>query len=404
MRVKGKAEPVAAFSLHGRDRPWAATAAALPARARRAAHGAGGPRRRPRRHRSSGAAASSASPPRPGWASPDSSPSSSAPSAPTVASSPSASARRSAANASYAVWREIWRTLLGVDDRQPEDVQVAALERRLDADRPHARGPGAAARAAARHRRSPTTSSPRTLDPKLRKASLEDLLARCLQARAADEPLVLVLEDCHWIDPLSRDLLEVLVRATRRAAGAVRAQLPAGSRARRRARPRAAAAVHGDRADRARAGGRRAADPRPSSTQLFGAGTDVPGGAGGARHDALPGQPVLRRGAAQLHPRARASTCRTRPRCARLQAPGEPAQPDPEPHRHARRVAAPHAQGRQRGRALVPRARAAGRLSGARRTSTTSARTSAPCAPSISSRSTGRPRRPTSSSTSSRRR
>ena len=29
-------------------------------------------------------------------------------------------------------------------------------------------------------------------------------------ARAGEEPLVLVLEDCHWIDPLSRDLLEVL--------------------------------------------------------------------------------------------------------------------------------------------------------------------------------------------------
>jgi predicted ATPase len=30
------------------------------------------------------------------------------------------------------------------------------------------------------------------------------------------EPVILVLEDCHWIDPLSRDLLEVLGRATAR--------------------------------------------------------------------------------------------------------------------------------------------------------------------------------------------
>ena len=34
-----------------------------------------------------------------------------------------------------------------------------------------------------------------------------------LRARSADHPIVLVLEDCHWIDPLSRDLLEVLCRA-----------------------------------------------------------------------------------------------------------------------------------------------------------------------------------------------
>ena len=35
----------------------------------------------------------------------------------------------------------------------------------------------------------------------------------CLRARSADHPIILVLEDCHWIDPLSRDLLEVLCRA-----------------------------------------------------------------------------------------------------------------------------------------------------------------------------------------------
>ncbi|MGP1674676.1 MAG: ATP-binding protein, partial [Candidatus Limnocylindrales bacterium] len=51
------------------------------------------------------------------------------------------------------------------------------------------------------------------LDAKLRKASLEDLLTVCLRARADAEPLVLVLEDCHWIDALSRDLLGVLARA-----------------------------------------------------------------------------------------------------------------------------------------------------------------------------------------------
>ena len=49
-------------------------------------------------------------------------------------------------------------------------------------------------------------------DAKLRKTSLEGLLADALRARAAAEPLVLVLEDCHWLDPLSRDLLEVFAR------------------------------------------------------------------------------------------------------------------------------------------------------------------------------------------------
>ena len=50
-------------------------------------------------------------------------------------------------------------------------------------------------------------------DAKLRKTSLEDLLGAFLRARASEAPIVLVLEDCHWIDELSRDLLEVLGRA-----------------------------------------------------------------------------------------------------------------------------------------------------------------------------------------------
>jgi tetratricopeptide (TPR) repeat protein len=59
----------------------------------------------------------------------------------------------------------------------------------------------------------PDTELTVTFDAKLRKASLEDLLATFLRARSQKEPVVLVLEDCHWIDELSRDLLEVIGRA-----------------------------------------------------------------------------------------------------------------------------------------------------------------------------------------------
>ena len=53
-----------------------------------------------------------------------------------------------------------------------------------------------------------------------------------------EEPVILVLEDCHWIDPLSRDLLEVLGRVDRRPAGPDRPRLPTVDRARRRDRRR----------------------------------------------------------------------------------------------------------------------------------------------------------------------
>ncbi|HEV7605379.1 MAG TPA: tetratricopeptide repeat protein [Candidatus Limnocylindrales bacterium] len=114
------------------------------------------------------------------------------------------------ANSSYFAWREIWRRLLGIEDGDVEDEQRQALEGALsDID------PALVARTplleAVLGITIPDTDVTRSFDAKLRKASLEDLLATCLRARAT-RPLVIVIEDCHWIDQLSRDLLETLVR------------------------------------------------------------------------------------------------------------------------------------------------------------------------------------------------
>jgi len=114
------------------------------------------------------------------------------------------------ANSSYFAWREIWRRLLRIKDGDLDDEQRQALEGVLaDID------PTLVARAplleAVLGITIPDTDVTRSFDAKLRKASLEDLLANCLRARAA-KPLIIVLEDCHWIDQLSRDLLETLVR------------------------------------------------------------------------------------------------------------------------------------------------------------------------------------------------
>ena len=114
------------------------------------------------------------------------------------------------ANSSYFAWREIWRRLLRVKDGDLEDEQRKALDGTLaDID------PALVARTplleAVLGITIPDTDVTRSFDAKLRKASLEDLLATCLRARAA-KPLIIVLEDCHWIDELSRDLLETLVR------------------------------------------------------------------------------------------------------------------------------------------------------------------------------------------------
>ncbi|OQY45093.1 MAG: hypothetical protein B6242_11265 [Anaerolineaceae bacterium 4572_78] len=51
------------------------------------------------------------------------------------------------------------------------------------------------------------------METKLRKSSLESLLIDCLRTWAGNYPLLIMLEDVHWIDALSRDLLEGLARS-----------------------------------------------------------------------------------------------------------------------------------------------------------------------------------------------
>ena len=115
-------------------------------------------------------------------------------------------------NSSYFVWREIWRRLLRVEDTDSDDEQRRGVEAALEAIDP-ALVPRAPLLETVLGLEIPDNDLTAALDAKLRKASLEDLLATCLRDRAAGEPLVLVLEDCHWIDAVSRDLLEGLGRA-----------------------------------------------------------------------------------------------------------------------------------------------------------------------------------------------
>jgi tetratricopeptide (TPR) repeat protein len=59
----------------------------------------------------------------------------------------------------------------------------------------------------------PDNDFTRTLEPKHRQSALRALLEDCLRTAARDEPLLIVVEDLHWIDALSHDLLEELARA-----------------------------------------------------------------------------------------------------------------------------------------------------------------------------------------------
>ena len=117
-----------------------------------------------------------------------------------------------ATQATYAAWRDVWNDLLGLEPDADEAAVLAAV-----ADLDPQLVPRAPLLGPVLGLALPDSDLTAAFDGELRKTSLEDLLSRLLAACAARSPLVLVLEDAMWLDPLSRDLLEVLARTTRTA-------------------------------------------------------------------------------------------------------------------------------------------------------------------------------------------
>jgi class 3 adenylate cyclase/tetratricopeptide (TPR) repeat protein len=114
------------------------------------------------------------------------------------------------AQTSYLVWHDVWRGLFGVDPAWSPEAgarhvvdQLAALDARLAARAPLL--------APALNLPIADNALTRSLDPQLRAELLRALLLDYLRRRVS-APCLIVLEDCHWIDPLSRDLLEFLGR------------------------------------------------------------------------------------------------------------------------------------------------------------------------------------------------
>jgi adenylate cyclase len=112
----------------------------------------------------------------------------------------------------YLAWQPIFRAFFGVDSRTRVEDRLPALERALTALDP-ALVPRLPLLAAPLALDLADNSLTRELEPRLRKESLEDLLVQCLRSRAGRVPLLLLLEDAHWIDPLSLELAGAISRA-----------------------------------------------------------------------------------------------------------------------------------------------------------------------------------------------
>ena len=114
--------------------------------------------------------------------------------------------------ASYLVWQNIWRGFFDLDPTSSLAEQIESLEHQLSEISP-ALLPRLPLLGAALNLPIPDNELTNSFDAKLRKESLESLLVDCFRKRARSMPLLVVLEDCHWLDPLSHDLLEVIGRA-----------------------------------------------------------------------------------------------------------------------------------------------------------------------------------------------
>ncbi len=115
-------------------------------------------------------------------------------------------------NISYLLWHNLWRTFFNVDPSWPVGLQMLQLRAQLALiDEQLLEWMPLMANALRLPIPEETLSS--LLDVKSRKLLLESLLIDCLLYRANESPLLLVLEDCHWIDPLSQDLLDRVAQA-----------------------------------------------------------------------------------------------------------------------------------------------------------------------------------------------
>ncbi|MFK7800264.1 MAG: tetratricopeptide repeat protein [Anaerolineae bacterium] len=115
-------------------------------------------------------------------------------------------------NNSYLIWEGIWSDIFKVSPNQPLDQQIGILKAELEAA-----GSDLLARlpllSPLLNISIPDNDLTASLDPKAKKSALESLLVDYLRHISMSGPILLLLEDVHWIDDLSKDLLEALTRS-----------------------------------------------------------------------------------------------------------------------------------------------------------------------------------------------
>ena len=120
--------------------------------------------------------------------------------------------RSDAVNTPYQAWKSVWQAFFEVDPEHPLRKQMRLLEGEIE-DRAPTRMDAMPLLNVVVDLQIPDNDFTRHLEPKLRQSSLHALLEECLKAASKDEPILIVIEDLHWVDALSHELLEQLAKA-----------------------------------------------------------------------------------------------------------------------------------------------------------------------------------------------
>jgi class 3 adenylate cyclase/tetratricopeptide (TPR) repeat protein len=112
----------------------------------------------------------------------------------------------------YLVWKSIWQAFFDVDPDMPLRKQMRNVEGELE-DRAPNRMDAMPLLNTLLDLNIPENEFTQNLEPKIRQSALHALVEDCLKSAAKDDPILIVIEDLHWIDALSHDLLEGLSKA-----------------------------------------------------------------------------------------------------------------------------------------------------------------------------------------------
>jgi adenylate cyclase len=115
-------------------------------------------------------------------------------------------------NTPYLVWKQLVANLFGLDAHQPPATQILRLQEQVRQYAPE-RAEALPLLGRLLDLPIPENSFTQGLESKNRQTVLHALLEDCLKRFSQQMPLLLVVEDLHWIDALSHDLLVELTQS-----------------------------------------------------------------------------------------------------------------------------------------------------------------------------------------------